>query len=83
MTRRLLLLLLPVAALLPLSGAGAAVTIETVQDSDLRAMELIGYDTAPEPGCLALIGFASIALLSRRRRITVRSQREYATSINS
>jgi len=46
-------------------------TIETVQDSDLRAMELIGYDTnpaaVPEPGCLALIGFASIALLRRRR----------------
>jgi hypothetical protein len=35
MTRRLLLLLLPVAALLSLSGAGAAVTLETVQDGTL------------------------------------------------
>src|SRR5919108_4191133 len=35
MKRRLLLLLLPVAALLPLSGAGAAVTVETVQDGTL------------------------------------------------
>jgi hypothetical protein len=35
MRRRLLLLLLPVAALLPLSGAGAAVTFETVQDGTL------------------------------------------------
>jgi hypothetical protein len=35
MRRRLLLLLLPVAALLPLSGAGAAVTVETVQDGTL------------------------------------------------
>jgi hypothetical protein len=35
MTRRLLLLLLPVAALLPLSGAGAAVTLETMQDGTL------------------------------------------------
>jgi hypothetical protein len=47
-------------------------TIESVQASDLRAMELIGYDTGPaavpEPGCLALIGFASIALLKRRRK---------------
>jgi hypothetical protein len=32
MRRRLLLLLLPAAALLPLPGAGAAVTLETVQD---------------------------------------------------
>ena len=35
MRRRLLLLLLPVAALLPLSGAGAAVTFEAVQDGTL------------------------------------------------
>src|SRR5918912_3997581 len=35
MRHRLLLLLLPVAALLPLSGAGAAVTFETVQDGTL------------------------------------------------
>jgi hypothetical protein len=35
MRRRLLLLLLPAAALLPLSGAGAAVTLETVQDGTL------------------------------------------------
>src|SRR5919202_3543293 len=35
MRRRLLLLLVPVAALLPLSGAGAAVTFETVQDGTL------------------------------------------------
>ena len=35
MRRRLLLLLLPVAALLPLSGAGAAVNFETVQDGTL------------------------------------------------
>ena len=35
MTRRLLLLLLPAAALLPLSGAEAAVTVETVQDGTL------------------------------------------------
>jgi hypothetical protein len=35
MRRRLLLLLLPVAALLPLSGAGAAVTYENVQDGTL------------------------------------------------
>src|ERR671938_918162 len=35
MRRRLLLLLLPVAALLPLSGAGAAVTFQNVQDGTL------------------------------------------------
>jgi hypothetical protein len=35
MMRRLLLLLLPVAALLPLSGAGAAVNFENVQDGTL------------------------------------------------
>ncbi|HEX4792568.1 MAG TPA: NF038122 family metalloprotease, partial [Humisphaera sp.] len=48
-------------------------TIETIHDSDLRAMELMGYDTVPEPGCLALVGFATIALLKRRRRVSVRA----------
>jgi hypothetical protein len=43
-------------------------TIENVGPADIRAMELIGYDT-PEPGGMVSIGVAAISgLLVRRRR---------------
>ena len=41
--------------------------IETVGPADLRAMELIGYDT-PEPGGMALVGVGVVGLLVRRCR---------------
>jgi hypothetical protein len=39
---------------------------ENVSDSDLRAMELIGYDT-PEPGGMMLAAIGGMAALGRRR----------------
>jgi hypothetical protein len=45
-------------------------TIETVGPADLRAIELIGYDT-PEPGGMLLIASA-VGILARRSRSTAR-----------
>lgn len=42
-------------------------TVETVGPADVRAMELIGYDT-PEPGSVMLLAIGAIAALGRRRR---------------
>ncbi len=43
--------------------------IESISEADLRAMELIGYDTVvPEPAAFALIAFAFVPALARRRR---------------
>lgn len=49
----------------PTLGTG---TFEPVMASDLRAMELIGYDTVPEPAAGTLLVILSAGLLSRRRR---------------
>jgi hypothetical protein len=40
--------------------------IEDVGAADLRAMELIGYDT-PEPGGMMLVVIGGLAALGRRR----------------
>lgn len=50
-------------------------TIETIQPSDLRAMELIGYDTVPEPAGIALLGIACVGLLRRARGRTWSAER--------
>jgi hypothetical protein len=43
-------------------------TLESITAADLRAMELIGYDTIPEPSAFALMTIATIPLITRRRR---------------
>ena len=48
----------------PTLGPG---TFEPVSDSDLRAMELIGYDTVPEPRSMGTLTLACLGLLARRQ----------------
>jgi hypothetical protein len=45
-------------------------TTEDISDADLRAMELIGYDTVPEPGAAFLLFLGGSIVLTRRRRAT-------------
>jgi MYXO-CTERM domain-containing protein len=42
---------------------------EEISDADLRAMELIGYDT-PEPGAGAALTLVAVTTLAGRRRRT-------------
>lgn len=44
---------------------------EQVGEADLRAMELIGYDT-PEPGGITILGLGTMGMLARRRANPVR-----------
>jgi hypothetical protein len=39
---------------------------ESISAADLRALELIGYDTVPEPGMMGIVFLAGALLLRRR-----------------
>jgi len=41
---------------------------EDLTDADIRAIELIGYDTVPEPTTVGVFAIAAIGVLARRRR---------------
>jgi hypothetical protein len=43
-------------------------TIEDITAADVRAMELIGYDTVPEPAMGGFVVIVAIGLLGRRKR---------------
>ena len=43
-------------------------TIEDITAADVRAMELMGYDTVPEPATGSFVVIVAIGLLARRKR---------------
>lgn len=52
----------------------ASGTTESLTDADFRAMDLIGYDIAPEPSTIGLLVIAAgVALLMRRRALPLRA----------
>lgn len=53
-------------------------TWEAVSESDIRAINLIGYDIVPEPSTAALLGVATAVLFGRSRR-----RRQSTPSLNS